>query len=109
MMGNTRSSTKRRTLSRMARSSSESCASIPKKSIMAGKLCGDDSARRRWDSNFACFGAKQAAVVDLITILVLPLVHHLVKQRPKRFLPSFATQMTSADRDFRGIIGLGGR
>ena len=47
-------------------------------------------------------------MVDLVPVLVLPLVHHLMEERPQRFLPAFAAQVTATDGDFRGITCIDG-
>src|SRR5688500_15130418 len=130
MMGSTRSSTKRRTLSRTARSSSESTLSMSKKSLVMPKDSaasafarrlqrdvlrlwrtplpsvrrgGHGSARRGGDSELSRLGAECAAVVYGIAVLVLPLVHHLVQQRVECLLPSVASQMAPTDDGLRRI------
>src|SRR5687767_15390992 len=104
MMGSTRSSTKRRTESRTARSSSERSESTLKKSCMAGKtISGGFSASVRRDSDFSCFHAEGSPMIDGQAILVLPLVHHLVEQRLQRLIPAIAPPAPSPDRNLRDI------
>src|SRR5438067_2915542 len=111
MIGMTRSSTKRRTLSRTARSSSESRASIPKKSIISnakenretGKLGCDRTTREGGNTDRARLGAECRSVIDGESALVLPLMHHLVQQGVQRFVPAMASQVAPADRDLRRL------
>src|SRR6185503_16241799 len=126
MIGSTRSSTKRRTLSRTARSSSLSWLSMSKKSSMvewyrvvsfvsrgmaadaararrASFVARERTACRRGDAHLARLGAKRPPVIDGVSGLVLPLVHHLVQQRVQRFLPPVPPQVPPADRDLRRL------
>ena len=46
-------------------------------------------------------------MIQLQSILVLPLVHHLVQQRLQRLFPPVTADMATADGDLRRITGLG--
>src|SRR5687768_13205394 len=118
MIGSTRSSTKPRTLSRTARSSSERRVSIAKKSIIVGESYSrrrfassrrHDTTREWRDAERPGLLPERAAVIDRHAALVLPLMHHLVQQRLQRFVPAVPAQVAATDRDFRRIPGLGGR
>src|SRR6185503_10551279 len=107
MIGSTRSSTKRRTLSRTARSSSESSESMLKKSCMARNLGGDETTREGRDSDGTRLGSERGTVIDGEAALILPLVHHLVQQRLERLRPAVASQMPPADGDLGRVAGPG--
>src|SRR5436190_3313577 len=110
MIGSTRSSTKRRTLSRTARSSSERSDSIPKKSIIRGKATSGShgSPGERSNPHFARFLSECGSVVDGQAALVLPLVYHLMEERVERLLPPVVPQMPAADGDLRRLAALRG-
>src|SRR6266542_6802137 len=79
---------------------------------MTGKLLrpsGDRSARRCGDPDRARLVAERAAVIELEALLILPLMHHLVEERVRRFLPAVAPDMPPADRDFSGSVSIVGR
>ena len=111
MIGSTRSSTKRRTLSRTARSSSERRLSMLKKSSMGGtyrvrppchnqlwpdaRRSGAAPGARRADAAMPtsrAFARKPAPWSIGAPGLVLPLMHHLVQQRVQRLVPAVAAQ-----------------
>src|SRR5688500_15450158 len=104
MTGITLSSTNFRMLSRIARSSSESAKSMlkmslavmPKDSRAGGAKL---STCTRDDSYGARLAPEVATVIDGEPALVLPLVHHLVKQGVHGLVPSITTDVPPADYD----------
>src|SRR5215813_13153139 len=107
MIGSTCSSTKRRTLSRTARSSSEMRLSMLKKSSMAKAnrlnwLTARGASRRRRDADLARLGPEASSVVDRPARLVLPLMDHLVEQCVEHLLPAVPPEVTPADGNLAG-------
>src|SRR5262245_20154042 len=128
MTGRTRSSTKRRTLSLTAFSSSERRESIPKKSNIGNGELGkgklrlrerewerekvlrrDGSLRARRNPNLTRLPAKRRPMIDGESGFVLPLVNHLMEQCLTHLVPSVTPEMTPADGDLRGVAGGSGR
>jgi hypothetical protein len=53
------------------------------------------------DPNFARFAAKVPAVIQWQSILVLPLMYHLVHQGMQHIIPRIATDVSTRNRDLR--------
>ena len=71
-------------------------------STLAG---GEEPSRGGRDPHRAGAGAEGRTVVDDVSMLILPLMHHFVKQRVERFGPSMATDVASANDDLGAVVG----
>src|SRR5205085_2806166 len=59
---------------------------------------------RTWgDTDLTRLGPELRPVIDRVTGFVLPLVHHLMKQRVTRLLPPDAANVAPAQRDLRRL------
>src|SRR4051812_11034926 len=60
---------------------------------------GNSAARERGYPHRLRLRAEARAMIDHQTLLVLPLVHHLVQQRVQRFIPAVAADVAATDHD----------
>src|SRR6476659_9409194 len=67
--------------------------------VLARTQRRDRSSRRRRNTHIMRFRAEETAVIDRVTRLVLPLMHHLVQQRVERLLPAMAPDVTTTHHD----------
>src|SRR5881394_2913950 len=61
----------------------------------------DRPTSHRCDPHCPCLRPKARPMIHHESLLVLPLMHHLVQQRVQRFFPSIAADVATAEHDLR--------